>query len=125
MDKKVIRNDIILIGSLLLVAVIALVLVLSFSVKKNLVATIKVQDQVVETIDLNKNNDKHYYVDGVNGQMHVHVLDGAIAVLESTCPHKDCIKMGYVSETNHPIICAYNQVYIVIEGNESLNDLDV
>ena len=50
---------------------------------------------------------------------HIHTHDGAIAVLESNCPHQDCVHMGYVSETNHPIICAYNQVYIVIEGDSN------
>lgn len=125
MDKKKIRNDIILIGSLLLVAVISLVLVLSFTKKKNLVATISVQNDVVETIDLSKAIDEHYYIDGLHGQLHVHAINGAIAVLESTCPHQDCVKMGYVKESNHPIICAYNAVSIVISGETSPNDLDI
>ena len=119
MDKKKIRNDIILISSLLMVAVICLVVVLSNRVSTNLKATISVQNHVVETIDLSHTDEADYYVDGVHGKLHVHVHDGAIAVVESNCPHQDCVRMGYVKETNRPIICAYNGVYIVIEGSSN------
>ena len=124
MDKKKLRNDIILIASLLLVAVITLVIVLVNRVQNNLVATISVQNDVVETIDLSKKEDADYYIDGLHGKLHIHTHDGAIAVLESNCPHQDCVKMGYVKETNRPIICAYNAVYIVINGR-AINDVEI
>lgn len=124
MDKKKLRNDIILIASLLLVAVITLVIVLVNRVQNNLVATISVQNEVVETIDLSKKEDADYYVDGLHGKLHIHTHDGAIAVLESNCPHQDCVKMGYAKETNRPIICAYNAVYIVING-KAINDVEI
>lgn len=116
MEKSKLRNDIILITSLLLVAVIALVVLLTRSIKSKLVAKVYVQDLVMETIDLAKTEERDFYVNGVNGVVHIHTKENAIAVVESTCPHKDCVNMGYVSETNRPIICAYNAVYIVIEG---------
>lgn len=124
MDKKTLRNDLILIGSLLLAAIIAFVIVLTTRTKNNLVATVRVQNQVVLTIDLNKENDSHYYVDGTNGKVHIHVKDGAIAVIESNCPHQDCVHMGYIKESGRPIICAYNCVSITIEGSSS-NDIEV
>ena len=54
MDKKTLRNDIILICSLLLVAVLCLVLLLVNRSRENLMARIYVQDEIVETIDLSK-----------------------------------------------------------------------
>lgn len=48
--------------------------------------------------------------------MHVHTHDGAIAIV---CPHQDCVNMGYVKDSGHPIICAYNEVTIIIEGASS------
>ena len=122
MDKKVIRNDIILVLSLLLVAVIALIVILSTRNKNNLVATVSVQNEVVETIDLSDTSERDYYVKGLYGTVHIHVKDGAIAIVESNCPHQDCVHMGYIKETNRPIICAYNGVYIIIEGT---SDIDV
>ncbi len=124
MDKKQLRNDIILIGSLLLVAVICLVLLLTNRSKENLMARVYVQNEVVETIDLSKKEDADYYIDGLKGKLHVHTHDGAIAVVESNCPHQDCVRMGFVKESGRPIICAYNAVSILIDG-ESTNDVEI
>ncbi len=125
MDKKKLRNDIILIVSLLLVAVITLIVVLVNRTKNNLVAKVYVQDQIVETIDLSIKEDKEYVIDGLKGKVHIHTHDGGIAVTESNCPHQDCVHMGYVKETNRPIICAYNAVYVIIVGQTSVNDVEV
>lgn len=125
MDKKKLRNDLILVAALLLASVTALITINVISKNKNtsnLIATVSVQNTVVEVIDLSKREDKHYYVEGLHGQVHIHTKDGAIAILESNCPHQDCVHMGYVSDTSHPIICAYNAVYITI--GVSPNDVD-
>lgn len=124
-DKKKLRNDLILVAALLLASVTALITINVVSKNKNtsnLIATVSVQNTVVEVIDLSKREDKHYYVEGLHGQVHIHTKDGAIAILESNCPHQDCVHMGYVSDTSHPIICAYNAVYITI--GVSPNDVD-
>ena len=121
MDKKVLRNDLILIGSLLVLAIISLVLVLTLKTKKNLQAKVYVKNEVVEVIDLSKKEEKDYYVQGLKGQVHIHTKNGGIAIVESNCPHQDCVNMGYVYETNRPIICAYNAVYIVIEGKANID----
>ena len=121
MDKKTLRNDLILIGSLLLVVIISLVVILSTRVKDNLVAKVYVQDNIVEVIDLSKKEEKDYTVHGINGDLTIHTRDGAICVSKSNCPHQDCVNMGYVNVSNRPIICAYNAVYIVIEGNATFD----
>lgn len=121
MDKKTLRNDLILIGSLLLVVIISLVVILSTRVKDNLVAKVYVQDNIVEIIDLSKKEEKDYTVHGINGDLTIHTRDGAICVSKSNCPHQDCVNMGYVNVSNRPIICAYNAVYIVIEGNATFD----
>ena len=117
MDKKTIRNDIILIASLLLVAVISLIVILSTRTKANLIAKVYVQNDIVKTIDLNKKEEKDYTVHGLNGDLTIHTRNGEICVLKSNCPHQDCVKMGYIGSSNRPIICAYNAVYIIIEGH--------
>ena len=121
MNKKTIRNDLILIGSLLLVTIISLVLVLSIrSSKDNRYANVYVQNEPSFAIDLSKKEEKDYPVYAFNSEkvlLTIHANDkGAVAVIHSTCPHQDCVNMGYVSVTNKPIICAYHQVYIIIES---------
>lgn len=121
-DKKTLRNDLILILSLFLIAAVSLVILISTRRKENLVAKIIVNNNVVEVIDLSKKEENDYYIDGLKGTLHVHTHDGAIAVVKSNCPHQDCVHMGYVSESGRPIICAYNAVYIVIEGDNTFFD---
>ena len=116
MDKKSLRNDIILIASLLLTALISLVVIFSTRTKDSLLAKIYVKDEVVEVIDLSKKEEKNYTVHGINGDLEVYTRDGSIRVVHSNCPHQDCVNMGFVNTTNKPIICAYNQVYIIIES---------
>ena len=116
MNKKTLRNDIILIASLLLVAVISLIFVLSSRTKTSTLAKVYVKNELVLTIDLSKKEEKDYPVNGLNGELVVHTRDGAICVSKSNCPHQDCVKTGYVSTSNHPIICAYNATYIIIDG---------
>lgn len=125
MKNKTLRNDLIVIGSFVLVTVLSLVCVLVFRKKGNLIAKIHVQNEVVETIDLSKKEEKDYLIKGINGYVHVHTHDGAIAIVKSNCPHQDCVKTGYVHETNHPIICAYNAVYITIDGGTPANDVEI
>ena len=124
MDKKKLRNDLLLIVPLLIAAIIALVIVLTRKTDKPLIAKVYVQDTVVETIDLSDKTERDYKIKGKNGELTVHVHDGMIKVSESNCPHQDCVNQGDVKDTNHPIICAYNEVYIVIQG-ESSYDVEI
>lgn len=124
MDKTKLRNDIILILSLLLVAAVTLIVLLTRTTPGKKTAHISVSNQEVEVIDLSKNEDKEYLINGTNGVLHVHTHEGAIAVIESSCPHQDCVHMGYISEAGRSIVCIYNQVIITIDG-EPINDVEL
>lgn len=124
MDKKKLRNDLLLIVPLLVAAIIALVVLLTRKTDKPLVAKVYVQSQVVQTIDLSDTTEREYKIQGKNGELIIHVHDGLVSVTKSNCPHQDCVNQGEVKDTNHPIICAYNEVYIVIEG-ESNYDVEI
>lgn len=123
MDRKALRNDLILILSLLLVAAVSLIVLLSRTQKNNLVAKISVQNEVIKVVDLSNNEELDFDIDGLKGKLHIHTKEGAIAITESNCPHQDCVHMGYVSESGRPIICAYNAVTIEIEGASSNDDV--
>ena len=115
-DKKKIRNDMLLIGSLLIVAIIALIFVFTTRKSEHLEAKVYVQNEIVLNIDLSNNEENEYRIQGLKGEVVIATKDGGIAIISSNCPHQDCVKMGYVKETNKPIICTYNAVYIIIEG---------
>ena len=117
--KKTLRNDLILIGVLLALILGGLLAVLLTRKKNNLVAKIYVQSQLIQEIDLKKEPDHDFVIQGAKGKLIVSIKEHSIGVKEAECPHQDCVHMGYVSETNRPIICAYNQVYIIIEGDSN------
>ena len=117
--KKTLRNDLILIGILLALIVGGLLAVLLTRKKDNLIAKIYVQEQLIQEVDLKSEPDHDFVIQGAKGKLTISIKDHSIGVKEAECPHQDCVHMGYVSETNRPIICAYNQVYIIIEGNSS------
>ena len=117
--KKTLRNDLILIISLVAILVGSLLAVLLTRKKNNLVAKIYVKDELVQTIDLAKTYNTEFVIHGAKGDLTVSIKDHSIAVIDADCPHQDCVHMGYVKESNRPIICAYNQVYIIIEGNSN------
>ena len=120
MDKKTLRNDLILIGSLLLVAVTALIIVSNLNRPKTYgYANVRVQNEAAFAINLGENEEKDYPVYALNSDkllLTIRRIDHGVRVISSTCPHKDCIQTGYVNTLNRPIICAYYQVSIVIAG---------
>lgn len=120
MDIKRLRNDIILIASLLIVAVVSLVCVLSTR-RKDQFAKVYCQNDLVLNIDLSKKENKDYEIQGLKGMMTIHTEDGYICVSKSSCPHQDCVRMGRVNVSNRPIICVYNAVYIVIAGQSEFD----
>ena len=117
MDKKILRNDIILNSCLALTAGAGLSTVLLTQSKDNLIANVYRESELIESIDLSKKEDKYYTVQGTKTEVVIHTIDGKIAIVESGCPHQDCVYTGYVSSTNRPIICAYNAITILITSN--------
>ena len=117
--KKTLRNDLILIGILLALILGGLLAVLLTRKKDNLIAKIYVQEQLIQEVDLNTEPDHDFVIQGAKGKLTISIKDHSIGVKEAECPHQDCVHTGYVNETNRPIICAYNQVYIIIEGDSS------
>ena len=122
MDRRKLRNDIILIGSILLVAIISLVLIFSLRKTSRLEAKVYVENDMVLRIDLDNAEDKEYVIQGKKTEMVIATKNHAIGVISSGCPHHDCVNMGFIKETNRPIICTYNAVYIIIEG---IGDFDL
>ena len=117
--KKTLRNDLIIISSLLLLIIGSFLAVFLTRKKTNLVAKIYVKNELVQTIDLSKANDQEFEIEGIKGKLIISIKNHSIGVIEANCPHQDCVHTGFVSESNRPIICAYNQVYIVIEGDSN------
>jgi hypothetical protein len=62
-------------------------------------------------------------IDGItsilNGKMKIEVKSGKIRILDSDCPQKVCVKMGWIDNSGQTIVCMPNHVLIEIRSSGS------
>lgn len=82
------------------------------------IAVVKRDASEIARYDLSKESltPREVVIQGLYSEMTLGLKKNAIAVLASGCHSHYCIYQGYISEANHPIICAYNHVSITILG---------
>ena len=68
------------------------------------------------TIDLSTESEtaRSIVIEGAMTPMTLEVKKNAIRVAESGCRNQNCVYAGWVTDSNHPIVCAYNHVSIQI-----------
>lgn len=86
------------------------------------IASIYSMNQLVEEIDLSKEEETPRYlmVEGKHGNVKISIKKDDIKIVESTCPNKSCILEGS-AKASKPIICAYNEIYIELKGEKSVD----
>ncbi len=78
-------------------------------------------------------NGQYYYsldqkktieIQGSSGITIIEIDNGKFSFKESSCPNKDCVKVGWVSLPNFPVICLPNKVsaYIVNDKDKLIYD---
>ena len=84
----------------------------------DLTARITKLGQELMTIDLYKEGEteRSFTIEGTKGKLTVGVKKNAIHVHDAECPGQECVHEGWVTEPNHPIICAHNGIYISISS---------
>jgi len=109
------RSDMILIALL-----IAIMLLISHNAPyRSTEAEVYVQGKAYMKIDLSK--DATY---NIANHMIVEVLDEKIRAQESDCPEKLCVKQGWISSPEVPIVCLPNKILIKIVGKLSDEAMD-
>ncbi len=117
MERKLItKNDIVLI-------VLAGLVVVLFFVFKNfsqtdLVAEVYYDGEVVDTVSLNKKEEKKIRT-GENSSVVVVSRDGKIYFESSSCPDKVCVKSGELSKNGDFASCLPEKVVIKVSGAET------
>lgn len=77
----------------------------------NVVAQVTYDGEVIEIIDLNK--DEIYHISAVYS-VTLEVKDGAIHFINSLCPNHDCEGFGYISKPLETAICLPAKVAVQI-----------
>ncbi len=86
-------------------------------------AVVYYQNEIVKTIDLFKNEQKEYVVEGKNGPVVIEVNQGKIRVKKEDSPLHICSKQGYIHKSTETIVCLPNQIVIQIEEQNKFDTI--
>jgi hypothetical protein len=106
---------------LLIIAVIifSLLLLLPFkqAVVKDKRALVYHDGVLIEQLDLSKDGIKKIKLPG--GNIKIEVKKGRVRMLDSSCPHRICVKDGWIENNGQVIVCAPNKILIEMKGINS------
>lgn len=125
LDKKVrLKRDIILVLSMVIIAAAAF-LIINFAVKKDgSYAVIKVDGNVIKTLDLNS-GETTIEVNGYQGGVNKVVInDRKVSMTEADCPDELCVKTGKISRVGETIVCLPHRVVVEIKGSPDDDSID-
>lgn len=104
------RNDLILIGIIVFVAVLSLILFFTLNTNENLVAYIYYDKELVYTCEIGQKQT--YEANGVK----IVIDERGVYVLDSDCEDKICVHQGIITMSGQTITCLPNKVFIKLEG---------
>ena len=117
------KRDIIFIGVLLVVALIAFFVVDKFIKKEGNKVVIKVDGEIVKIVNLTDTNN--IIVNGYDGGTNTVVIEnGTVYMTEADCPDKICVNTGKISKIGETIVCLPHRVVVEIQGEVSQSDSD-
>lgn len=119
MNKLFKKGDLILTALVLLICAALIFFPKLFS--GELVATVLVDGEIVETINLN-NVEKGYTFSPCEN-VEIEVQNGKIRFLSSDCPDKLCVESGWLETNGATSACLPQEVVISVTGEKS--DFDI
>lgn len=128
--KSIKRLEIILSAAILLILICSVisVIILNQKPKGAGTATIYMDGEVYQIIDLKKAADQIILLESVNAPgtyNKVEIKDGDIRVIEADCPGQLCVKQGFASESRIPIVCLPHNISIVVTYDIDEEEYDV
>lgn len=107
---KKIRNDFILIGTILLLACIGLIIYFSCSKKENIEVLIYQKNELVYQGDLENNKELEFE------NVHIVIKECQVYVSHSNCKDQVCVMQPPIYRAGQSIICLPNQITIKLDG---------
>lgn len=85
---------------------------------KDLYATIKVDGEIHNTIDLPTTSKEKFIIQTENGTNTILVNNNEVNIVYADCKDELCIKQGSISKIGKTLICLPNKLIIEIKGDE-------
>jgi len=109
------RNDLILAGAILVVAIAALIF-LNLNKKEGSTVIVRVDGKVYKEFPLEV--DATYEIEGANGGTNLLVIqDGHADIVDASCPDKVCVDQMQIDKNGETIVCLPNKIVIEIKGD--------
>lgn len=118
-DKKRRKNDIILIGVIILVILGFFLLRFSFASKEPELVKIKVDGKIIGSYSLDKNNT----IKINNDSNEITIKDKKVTMSKADCPDQICVKHKAIDSNQESIICLPNKVVVEISSAKT-SELD-
>lgn len=122
-QKKYIRNDIILIITLCIIAIGLCIWVYGSGSKSELKVEVLINGELVESIDFDDNSKETITLQTGNV---INIDKGCVYMLSAECPDGLCVKQGEINNAGESIICLPHKVVVrIVEANgQEENDID-
>ena len=114
--------DILLILAILVISLVIILINLD-NKEKSVIASVYYKDELITEIDLSKETSERefeIYLDS-SEFIRVRVKKNAIKVVYANCRNHDCVRSGWTSSTNKPIICLDLGYKILIKGKDEID----
>lgn len=86
---------------------------------ENKTAQILQDGKVIQTVDLQSVTEAYEFeVRAADGFNRIRVEQGKIAVIDSDCPDKICVKQGFIENSALPVVCLPHKLSVVITDND-------
>jgi len=84
------------------------------------IAVIKRSGTVIRTIDLGKVVEpEEFTIKTDNGHYNtIEVKHNSISIISADCPHKECVKSGWISQPGEMLVCLPYKLIINIQGKK-------
>lgn len=115
------RNDIILIIALVLIAGVSLIIFFSCSSKNDLYLEVYFMDEQVLKVSLDKDNE--YEIEGEISTLKIKVSSEDVWVIQSDCEDQICVHQGHINRAGQTITCLPNKVYLKIVGGSGVDSI--
>lgn len=122
MNKKFLKNDLILIFSIIVISLLSVTIILITSKHGNYV-TIEQNGTITAVLQINKNQKYNIYNEDNEIENTILIENGQVSMIYADCPDKICEKHRAIKNNNESIICLPNKVIVTVT-NGLENEVD-
>lgn len=123
MERKTMkRNDILLVGILLLIGLLAVGIYLVMPKESGEQVVVWIEGKEYARYDLNQ--ELVVELPGALGNNTLTIQDGTVWMSDAVCPDKYCVRQGKIQYNRESITCLPGRIVITIEGGEE-SEIDI